>query len=174
MFAKQIRSGYILWKTGPEPVRHSHSGERPAFDCRPCSGMVKSCTDGKFHQAGEYAAIGSMGENRLPQPVPIPKKRLENSAEKAGLFQLVSVPKRFPGAVQEEADYPRQVCSKKHLRNSVGKVRLLQVAPVPKKPPGQDSPAALVPKLPSGGSSPQTPVQKNTRKVIGPSGCSVM
>lgn len=136
--------------------------------------MVKSCTDGKFHQAGEYAAIGSMGENRLPQPVPIPKKRLENSAEKAGLFQLVSVPKRFPGAVQEEADYPRQVCSKKHLRNSVGKVRLLQVAPVPKKLPGQGRLAALVPKRPSGGTNPQTHAQKNTRKVIGPSGCSVM
>lgn len=61
MSAKQVSSGYILWKTGPEPVRHSHSGERPAFDCRPCSGMVKSRTDGKFHQAGEYAAVGSMG-----------------------------------------------------------------------------------------------------------------
>ena len=67
---------------------------------------------GKFHQAGEYAAVGSMGENRLPQPVPAPKKRLENSAEEVGLFQLVPVPKRFPGEVQEEADCPRQVCSK--------------------------------------------------------------
>ena len=130
MSAKQVSSGYILWKTGPEPVRHSHSGERPAFDCRPSSGMVKSHTGGVL-SGREYAVVGSMGENRLPRPAPVPKKRLENSAEKAGLFQLVSVPKRFsgivwknqaaqavpapkgfPGAVQEEADCPRQVCSK--------------------------------------------------------------
>ena len=73
MSAKQVSSGYILWKTGPEPIRHSHSGERPAFDCRPPPELPKHSGD-KFHQAGEYAAIGSMGENRLPQPVPIPKR----------------------------------------------------------------------------------------------------
>ena len=126
MFAKQIRSGYILWKTGPEPVRHSHSGERPAFDCRPCSGMVKSCTDGKFHQAGEYAAIGSMGENRLPQPVPIPKKRLENSAEKAGLFQLVSIQRKFPGIVWKRSGCPGGACSKEIPGSSAGGGRLPQ------------------------------------------------
>ena len=98
----------------------------------------------------------SAAEGKLFQPASVPKKRLENSAEKAGLFQLVSIqrefpgivwknqaaqavpaPKRFPGAVQEEADCPRQVCSKKHLRNSVGKVRLLQAAPVLKKSSGR-------------------------------------
>ncbi len=75
------------------------------------TGIAESCTDGKFHQAGEYAVVGSMGENRLPQPVPIPKKRLENSAEKAGLVQPVPAPERFPGVVQEEAAYSRQSCS---------------------------------------------------------------
>lgn len=135
----------------------------------------------------------SAAGGKLFQPAPAPKKRLENSVEKAGLFQPMPVPKRFPGivwknqaaqavpaikgfpgAVQEEADCPRQVCSKKHLRNSAGKVRLFHAVPVPKKSPGQDRPAALVPKRPTGSSSPQTPAQKNTRKVIGPSGCSVM
>ena len=172
MSAKQVSSGYILWKTGPEPVRHSHRERARLLTVTP-TGI------GKAHRRQVSSGRGirrrrQYGENRLPQPVPIPKKRLENSAEKAGLFQLVSVPKRFPGAVQEEADYPRQVCSKKHLRNSVGKVRLLQVAPVPKKLPGQGRLAALVPKRPSGGTNPQTHAQKNTRKVIGPSGCSVM
>ena len=74
-------------------------------------------------------------EGKLFHPVPVLMKRLENSAEKAGL---------------------------------------LQAAPVPKKSLGQGRLAALVPKLPSGGSSPHPPAQKNTRKVIGPSGCSVM
>lgn len=172
MSAKQVSSGYILWKTDPEPVRHSHSGERPAFDCRPCSGMVKSHTGGVL-SGWEYAVVGSMGENRLPQPVPIPKK-FSGIVRKNQAAQAVPAPKRLPGAVQEEADCPRQVCSKKHLRNSVRKVRLLQAVPVPKKSPGQGRPAALVPKRPSGGRSPHPPVQKNTRKVIGPSGCSVM
>lgn len=72
MSAKQVSSGYILWKTDPEPIRHSHSGERRLLTAPP-PGLAKH-TGGKFHQAGEYAAVGSMGENRLPQPVPIPKK----------------------------------------------------------------------------------------------------
>lgn len=152
MSAKQVSSGYVLWKTGPEPVRHSHSGERPAFDCRPCSGMVKSHTGGVL-SGWEYAVVGSMGENRLPQPVPIPKK-FSGIVRKNQAAQAMPVPKRFPGIVWKSSDCPDR--------------------PVPKKSPGQGRPAALVPKLPSGGSSPQTPVQKNTRKVIGPSGCSVM
>lgn len=97
MSAKQVSSGYVLWKTGPEPVRHSHSGERPAFDCRPCSGMVKSCTDGKFHQAGEYAVVGSMGENRLPRPAPVPK-RFSGIVRKNQAAQAVPAIKGFPGS----------------------------------------------------------------------------
>jgi len=54
----------------------------------------------------------SAAGGKLFQPAPAPKKRLENSAEKAGLFQSVPAPERLPGAVQEEADCPRQVCSK--------------------------------------------------------------
>ena len=135
--------------------------------------MVKSHTGGVL-SGREYAAIGSMGENRLPQPVPIPKKRLENSAEKAGLFQLVSVPKRFPGIVWKN-QAAQAVPAPKGFPGAVQEEAAYScTAPVPKKPPGQDRPAALVPKRPSGGSSPQTPAQKNTRKVIGPSGCSVM
>lgn len=154
MSAKQVSSGYVLWKTGPEPVRHSHRERARLLTAAP-TGIAKA------HRRQVLSGRGirrrrQYGGNRLPQPVPIPKKRLENSAEKAGLFQLVSVPKRFPGIVwKNQADQAVP-------------------APVPKKPPGQDRPAALVPKRPSGGSSPQTPAQKNTRKVIGPSGCSVM
>ena len=167
---------------------------------------------GKFHQAGNTPSSAVWG-NRLPQPVTVPKKRLENSVEEVGLFQLVSVPKRFPGIVWKRSGRPGDVCSKeipgdsvekfrlprrclfqrdsreqcrrrqtapdrpvpkKHLRKSAGKVRLLQAVPVPKKSPGQGRLAALVPKRPPGGSSPHPPAQKNTRKVIGPSGCSVM
>lgn len=81
----------------------------------------------------------SAAGGKLFQPAPAPKKRLENSAEKAGLFQLVSVPKRFPGivwknqaaqavsvpkrfpgAVQEEADCPRQTCSKETSKKKCG------------------------------------------------------
>lgn len=131
-------------------------------------------TGGKFYQAGEYAVVGSMGENRLPQPTPVPKKRLENSVEEVGLFQLVSVPKRFPGAVQEEADYPRQVCSKKHLRNSAGKVRAAPGCACSEEIAGAGQTGGISPEASAWGTNPQTPVQKNTRKVIGPSGCSVM
>lgn len=53
----------------------------------------------------------SAAGGKLFQPAPVPKKRLENSAEKAGLVQPVPAPKGFPGAVREEAAYPRQSCS---------------------------------------------------------------
>ena len=117
MSAKQFSSGYVLWKTGPEPVRHSHSGERRLLTAAPPE--LPKRIGGKFHQAGNMPPSAVWG-NRLPQPVPIPKKRLENSAEKAGLFQLVSAPKRFPGAVQEEADCPRQTCSKETSKKKCG------------------------------------------------------
>ena len=71
---------------------------------------------------GEQAPSASARSKEIPrdsavggklfQPAPAPKKRLENSAEKAGLVQPVPAPERFPGVVQEEADCPRQVCSK--------------------------------------------------------------
>lgn len=93
--------------------------------------MVKSRTDGKLHRAGVYAAVGSMGENRVPQPVPIPKKfsgdsavggklfqpvpapkkRLENDSEKVGLFQLVSIQRKFPGIVWKRSGCPGSACS---------------------------------------------------------------
>lgn len=62
----------------------------------------------------------SAAEGKLFQPVPVLMKRLENSAEKAGLFQPMPVPKRFPGAVQEEADCPRQTCSKETSKKKCG------------------------------------------------------
>ena len=133
MSAKQVSSGYILWKTGPEPIRHSHRERARLLTAAP-TGIAESCTDGKFHQAGEYAVVGSMGENRLPQPV--------------------RTPKGFPGAVQEEADCPGSACSE-------------EIA-------GAGQTGGISSEASTWGSSPQTPVQKNTRKVIGPSGCSVM
>lgn len=81
-------------------------------------------TGGKFYQAGEYAVVGSMGENRLPQPTPVPKKRLENSAEKAGLFQLVSIQRKFPGIVWKRSGCPGGACSKGIPGDSVEKFRL--------------------------------------------------
>ena len=110
MSAKQVSSGYVLWKTGPEPIRHSHRERARLLTAAP-PGLPKRI-GGKFHQAGEYAAVGSKGENRLPQPVTVPKKRLENSVEEVGLFQLVSVPKRFPGIVWKRSGRPGDACSK--------------------------------------------------------------
>ena len=68
--------------------------------------MVKSRTDGKLHRAGVYAAVGSMGENRLPQPVPIPKK--------------------FPGIVWKRSGCPGSACSREIPRSSAGGDGLLQ------------------------------------------------
>lgn len=172
MSAKQVSSGYILWKTGPEPVRHSHRERARLLTAAP-PGLPK-LIGGKFHQAGEYAAVGSMGENRLPQPVPIPKKfpgivRKRPDCSSWCLFQRDSREQ-----CRRRQTAPDRPVPKKHLRKSAGKVRLLQAVPVPKKSPGQGRLAALVPKRPPGGSSPHPPAQKNTRKVIGPSGCSVM
>lgn len=109
MSAKQVSSGYILWKTGPEPVRHSHSGERPAFDCRPSSGMVKSHTGGVL-SGREYAVVGSMGENRLPQPVPIPKKFSGIVWKRSGR-PGDACSKEIPGDSMEKFRLPRQTCS---------------------------------------------------------------
>lgn len=174
MSAKQVSSGYILWKTGPEPIRHSHSGERRLLTVTP-TGIAKAhrrqVSSGRGirrhrQYGGEQTPSASAHSKeilrdsavggKLFQPVPVPKKRLENSAEKAGLVSAGVYSKEIPGgsvekirlpsrcllqrdsqgAVQEEADCPRQVCSKKHLRNSAGKVRLLQAVPVPKKSTG--------------------------------------
>ena len=118
MSAKQVSSGYILWKTDPEPVRHSHR-ERARLLTAPPPELPKH-TGGKFYQAGEYAVVGSMGENRLPQPTPVPKKRLENSAEKAGLFQLVSIQRKFPGIVWKRSGCPVGACSKEIPGSSAG------------------------------------------------------
>ena len=165
MSAKQVSSGYVLWKTGPEPVRHSHSGERPAFDCTP-TGI------GKAHRRQVSSGRGirrrrQYGGEQTPSASAHSKEIPGDSVKKAGLFQLVSVPKRFPGAVQEEAACPRQVCSKKHLRKSAGKVRLLQAAPVPKKSPGQGRLAALVPKRPPGAAARRHPHRKTPGRSSG-------
>ena len=144
MSAKQVSSGYILWKTGPEPVRHSHSGERPAFDCRPPPELPKH-TGGKFYQAGNTPPSAVWGEQapsasahskeifrdsavggKLFQPVPAPKKRLENSAEKAGLFQLVSIQRKFPGIVWKRSGCPVGACSREIPGSSAGGGRLPQ------------------------------------------------
>ena len=172
MSAKQVSSGYILWKTGPEPVRHSHSGERPAFDCRP----HRNC---QSTQAASFIRLGircrrQYGGEQAPSASAHSKEILGDSVEKIRLPRRCLLQRDSREQCRRRQITPDRSVPKKHLRNSVGKVRLLQAAPVPKKSPGQDRPAALVPKRPPGGSSPQTPVHKNSRKVIGPSGCSVM
>ena len=144
MSAKQVSSGYILWKTGPEPIRHSHSGERPAFDCRP-TGIAKAhrrevssgrgiCRRRQY--GGEQAPSASTRSKeifrdsavggKLFQPVPAPKKRLENSAEKAELFQLVSIQRKFPGIVWKRSGCPGGACSKEIPGSSAGGGRLPQ------------------------------------------------
>lgn len=74
------------------------------------TGIAESCTDGKFYQAGEYAVVGSMGENRLPQPVPIPKKFSgivwKRSGRPGGACS-----KGIPGDSVEKFRLPRQTCS---------------------------------------------------------------
>lgn len=108
MSAKQVSSGYILWKTGPEPVRHSHRERARLLTAAP-PGLPK-LIGGKFHQAGEYAAVGSMGENRLPQPVPIPKK-FPGIVWKNQAAQAVPAPERFPGIVWKSSGCPGGACS---------------------------------------------------------------
>ena len=102
MSAKQVSSGYILWKTGPEPIRHSHRERARLLTAAP-PGLPKRI-GGKFHQAEEYAVVGSMGENRLPQPV--------------------RTPKRFPGIVWKRSGRPGGACSKEIPGDSVEKFRL--------------------------------------------------
>ena len=110
MSAKQVSSGYILWKTGPEPVRHSHRERARLLTAAPApewSNLIQA----EFYQAGNTPSSAVWG-NRLPQPVTVPKKRLENSVEEVGLFQLVSVPKRFPRIVWKRSGRPGDACSK--------------------------------------------------------------
>ena len=108
MSAKQVSSGYILWKTDPEPVRHSHRERARLLTAAPTE--IAKAHRRQVLSGREYAAVGSMGENRLPQPVPIPKK-FSGIVRKNQAAQAVPAPKRFPGAVQEEADCPGCVCS---------------------------------------------------------------
>lgn len=171
MSAKQVSSGYILWKTGPEPVRHIHSGERPAFDCHPHRDWQS--TQAEFYQAGNTPPSAVWGE-QTPSASAHSKEIPGGSVEKIRLPRRCLLQRDSREQCRRRRTAPDRSVPKKHLRNSAGKVRLLQAAPVPKKSPGQGRLAALVPKRPPGGSSPQTPAQKNTRKVIGPSGCSVM
>ena len=128
MPAKQVSSGYILWKTGPEPIRRSHRERARLLTAAPTEiakahrREVSSGRGIRRHRqyGGEQAPSASARSKeilrdsavggKLFQPAPAPKKRLENSAEKAA--QSVPVPKGFSGAVQEETDCPRQTCSK--------------------------------------------------------------
>lgn len=129
MSAKQVSSGYILWKTDPEPIRHSHSGERRLLTVTP-TGIAKAhrrqVSSGRGirrrrQYGGEQTPSASAHSKeifrdsavggKLFQPVPVPKKRLENSAEKVGLFQLVSIQRKFPGIVWKRSGCPGSACS---------------------------------------------------------------
>lgn len=171
MSAKQVSSGYILWKTGPEPVRHSHSGEGRLLTVTP-TGIAKAhrrqVSSGRgIRRHRQYGGEQAPSASAHSKEIPV------DSVEKIRLPRRCLLQRDYREQCRRRTAPDRSV-PKKHLRNSARKVRLLQAAPVPKKSPGQGRPAALVPKRPPGGSSPQTPAQKNTRKVIGPSGCSVM
>ena len=151
MSAKQVSSGYILWKTGPEPIRHSHSGERPAFDCCPhrncqstqAASFIRLGIRRRRQYGGERTPSASARskeilrdsavEGKLFHPVPVLMKRLENSAEKAGLFQPMPVPKRFPGIVWKRSGCSGGACSKEIPRDSAVGGKLFQPAPAPKK-----------------------------------------
>ena len=122
MSAKQVSSGYILWKTGPEPVRHSHR-ERARLLIAAPTGIAKAHRRSfirpgirrRRQYGGEQTPSASAHSKeilrdsavggKLFQPAPAPKKRLENSAEKAGLFQLVSIQRKFPGIVRKRTDW---------------------------------------------------------------------
>ena len=75
----------------------------------------------------------SAAGGKLFQPASVPKKRLENSVEEVGLFQLVSVPKRFPGIVWKRSGCPGGACSKEIPRDSAVGGKLFQPVPAPKK-----------------------------------------
>lgn len=172
MSAKQVSSGYVLWKTDPEPVRHSHRERARLLTAAP-TGIAKA------HRREVSSGRGicrrrQYGGEQAPSASAHSQEILGDSVEKIRLPRRCLLQRDSREQCRRRRTAQAVSVPKKHLRNSAGKVRLLQAAPVPKKSPGQDRAAALVPKLPSGGSSPQTHAQKNTRKVIGPSGCSVM
>ena len=102
MSAKQVSSGYILWKTGPEPVRHSHRERARLLTAAP-TGIAKA------HRRQVLSGRGirrrrQYGGNRLPQPV--------------------RTPKRFPGIVWKRSGRPGGACSKEIPGDSVEKFRL--------------------------------------------------
>ena len=151
MSAKQVSSGYILWKTGPEPVRHSHSGERRLLTAAPhrncqstqVTSFIRPGIRLRRQYGGERTPSASVHSKeilrdsaiggKLFQPAPAPKKRLENSAEKAGLFQLVSIQRKFLGIVWKRSGCPVGACYKGILRDSAVGGKLFQPVPAPKK-----------------------------------------
>ncbi len=165
MSAKQVSSGYILWKTGPEPVRHSHSGERPAFDCTP-TGI------GKAHRRQVSSGRGirrrrQYGGEQTPSASAHSKEIPGDSVEKIRLPRRCLLQRDSREQCRRRQPAPERSVPKKHLRNSAGKVRLLQAAPVPKKSPGQDRPAALVPKRPPGAAARRHPHRKTPGRSLG-------
>lgn len=62
MSAKQVSSGYILWKTDPEPVRHSHSGERRLLTITPALEWSNPAQTGSFIGLGYTPSSAVWGE----------------------------------------------------------------------------------------------------------------
>ncbi len=129
MSAKQVSSGYILWKSA-----RSRSGIATVESARLLTAVPapewSNLIQAEFYQAGNTPSSAVWGEQTLSvstrskeilrdsvvggklfQPVPVPKKRLENSVEKAGLFQLVSIQRKFPGIVWKRSGCPGSACS---------------------------------------------------------------
>lgn len=148
MSAKQVSSGYILWKTGPEPVRHSHRERARLLTAAPApewSNLIQV----EFHQAGNTPPSAVWGE-QAPSASAHSQEIPGDSVEKIRLPRRCLLQRDSREQCRRRRTAQAVSVPKKHLRNSVGKVRLLQAAPVPKKSPGQGRLAALVPKRPPG------------------------
>ena len=126
MSAMQVSSGYVLWKTDPEPIRHSHRERARLLTAAP-TGIAKAhrrqVSSGRGirrrrQYGGEQTPSANARSKEIPRdsavegklfhPVPVLMKRLENSAEKAGLLQAVPVPKKSPGQGRLAALVPKR------------------------------------------------------------------
>lgn len=83
MSAKQVSSGYILWKTGPEPIRHSHRERARLLTAVPApewSNLIQA----EFYQAGNTPPSAVWGE-QTPSASAHSKEILGDSVEKIRL-----------------------------------------------------------------------------------------
>lgn len=164
MSAKQVSSGYILWKTGPEPVRHSHR-ERARLLIAAPTGIAKAHRR-SFIRPG-IRRRRQYGGEQTPSASAHSKEIPGDSVEKIRLPRRCLLQRDSREQCRRRQPAPERSVPKKHLRKSAGKVRLLQAAPVPKKSPGQGRLAALVPKRPPGAAARRRPYRKTPGRSSG-------